>query len=115
MTSINPYDKAHELSGAIQASKVYQDYVAAQKNLSQNTESLQKVQDFRDQQIKVNQASALGQEVSEGMVSDLSLQYVKLNKDELIAAYFQAEAMFVQMFDDIQKILQKGLEKGFQE
>lgn len=115
MIIANPYDKAHELARAMQDSDAYQGYVAAHKKLAQNAGALEQVQEFRKLQIKVNQADALGQELAEGLVSDLAIQYQELNQDELIASYFQAEGLFVQMFTDIQQILQKSIENGFEE
>jgi cell fate (sporulation/competence/biofilm development) regulator YlbF (YheA/YmcA/DUF963 family) len=114
MTNSNPYDKAHELARVLLDSEIYQDYVAAHKKLAQNSAALDQVQEFRKLQMKVNQADAMGQEPVEGWVSDLALQYAKLNQDELIAEYFQAEGRFVQMFTDIQQILQKSMESGFE-
>lgn len=115
MTNGNPYDKAHDLAQAIKDSEAFQRYVAVQKQLSQNPEALERVRDFRNLQLEVNQAHSLGQEPAEGRVEDMAIQYAKLNKDDLIAEYFQAEGLFVQMYNDVQNIIQKSLDHGFEE
>ncbi len=113
MVNQNPYDKAHELARAIKNSEIYQSYVLAQQQLEQNPEAAEKVRQFRIRQMEANQAQLLGQAPSNDKVSELTLEYAKLNTNKLIANYFKAEGMFVQMFTDIQQIIQKGLESGY--
>ncbi|NMC28085.1 MAG: YlbF family regulator [Syntrophomonadaceae bacterium] len=115
MTKANPYDKAHELARALEESQLYLEYIEAQKKLAQNPEALKKVQEFRAQQMKVNQASMMGQEPDPNLVTELPIQFAKLNLNKQIAQFFEAEGKFVQMFTDIQQILQTSLEKGFQD
>jgi len=113
MTDNNPYNKAHELVRALIQNETYQRYVTAQKNLAQNPEAKEKVRQFRSLQMEVNQAEILGQPVDDGKVQQITLDYAKLNRDKSIAELFQAEGMFIQMFTDIQQIIQKGIESGF--
>jgi cell fate (sporulation/competence/biofilm development) regulator YlbF (YheA/YmcA/DUF963 family) len=115
MTNGNPYDKAHDLARAIKDTEAFRRYVAVQKQLGQNPGALERVRDFRNLQMEVNQAHSLGQEPAEGRVDYIAIQYAKLNKDDLIAEYFQAEGLFVQMYNDVQDIIQKSLDNGFDE
>ncbi|MDD3364114.1 MAG: YlbF family regulator [Syntrophomonas sp.] len=115
MLNQNPYDKAHELARAIQDSETYQRYVLAQKQLQQNPEAEEKIRQFRIRQMEVNQAQILGQTPADDKVTEVTLEYAKLNRDKSIAEFFNAEGLFVQMFTDIQQIIQKSIESGFTE
>lgn len=109
----NPYDKAHELVRAIKDHESYQRLVAAQNLLNQDPAAKFKLNQFRNLQMEVNQAEILGQPVADEKVQQVALEYAKLNLNKLIADVFAAEASFVQMFTDIQQIIQNGLESGF--
>jgi len=113
LTYNNPYDKAHELARAIRDSESYQRYVMAQRNLEQNIEALERIRQFRSLQMEVNQAHLLGQTLANEKVSQVAQEYAKLNQDKLIAEFFTTESKFIEMFTDIQKIIQKSLESDF--
>ena len=115
MLNQNPYDKAHELARAIKDSETYQRYVLAQKQFEQDPEAKEKIRQFRTQQMEVNQAQILGQTLDDNKVTQLTVEYAKLNMNKLIAAFFNAEGQFVQMFTDIQQIIQKSMESEFTE
>lgn len=109
----NPYDKAHELARALKLSENYQHYVKAKNLLS--LQAREDIVNFRNLQMKLNQAEMLGQKVEEAQIMELSREYARLNQEPLIADFFSAEGMFVQMFTDIQEIIQKALEEGLQD
>ncbi len=109
----NPYDKAHELVRAIKDHETYQRLVAAQQVLNQDDRAKYKLNQFRTLQMEVNQAEILGQPVADEKVQQVALEYAKLNRNKLIADVFIAEAAFIQMFTDIQQIIQNGLESDF--
>ncbi len=109
----NPYDKAHELVRAIKADERYQRLAAAQRLLKANPEATKKLGLFRNLQMELNQAEMLGQPVAEEQVQQVALEYAKLTRNELIGEVFDAEAGFMQLFSDVQQIIQKGLESDF--
>ncbi|PKM78686.1 MAG: hypothetical protein CVU90_01425 [Firmicutes bacterium HGW-Firmicutes-15] len=113
MLNQNPYDKAHELARAIKDSEAFQRYVLVQKQLEQNPEAQEKIRQFRTQQMEINQAQILGQALDDEKVTQLTVEYAKLNMNKMIAEFFNAEGMFVQMFTDIQEIIQKSMESEF--
>ncbi|MDD4801730.1 MAG: YlbF family regulator [Syntrophomonas sp.] len=115
MENINPYDKAHELAQAIRDSDVFKHYLAAQKELEENPEAVEKVRLFHLLRMEANQARVLGQEQEENKVTEMTLEFAKLSQDKAIADYFNAEGSFVQMFSEIQEIIQKSMENGFSE
>lgn len=109
----NPYDLAHDLAHAIKDSETYQRYIRAQKELEQNPEAKERVRQFRALQMEINQAQILGQNLPDDKVGQVTLEYAKLNREKTIADFFNSEGMFMQMFTDIQQIIQKKLESGF--
>ncbi len=109
----NPYDITHELVRALKANDAYQRLVEAQKRLNSDPEAKKRLTLFRNMQMEVNQAEMLGQPVADQQVQQVALEYAKLNRNKLIAALFEAEAAFIQLFSDIQQIIQKGLESDF--
>ncbi|MCX5779513.1 MAG: YlbF family regulator [Firmicutes bacterium] len=115
MLNKNPYDQAHELARALRESELYQRYIVAQKQLALDPEAQERVRKFRVQQMEVNQAQLLGQAVPDGKVSQVALEYAKLNRDKNIAEFLDAEGTFMQLFADIQQIIQKSLESGLTE
>lgn len=115
MLNGNPYDKAHELARAIKDSEAYQRYALAQQQLSHDTAAMERVRTFRSLQMEVNRAQILGQELPRDKASQVAVEYAKLNQDDNIAEFLNAEGMFMQMFTDIQQIIQKSIESGFLE
>lgn len=111
----NPYDLAHDLARAIKDHETYQRYINAQKELEEKPEAKEKIRQFRALQVEVNQAQILGQDLPDDKVQQLTIEYAKLNRDKSIADFFMAEGMFIQMFTDVQQIIQNSLEKGFME
>lgn len=109
----NPYDKAHELVKALKADERYQRLAAAQRILNDDPSAKKKLGLFRNLQLEVNQAEMLGQPITEEQAQQVALEYAKLSRNKVIAQVFDAEAAFVQMFYDIQQIIQKGLESDF--
>jgi cell fate (sporulation/competence/biofilm development) regulator YlbF (YheA/YmcA/DUF963 family) len=111
----NPYDKAHELAQAIKASNVYLDYLAAKRELEKDQELKEKLLEFRTRQMEINRTQMLGGEVPDGNINEITLEFAKMNQKKEFADFFNAEGQFIQMFNDIQEIMQKAIESGFEE
>lgn len=113
--NINPYDKAHELAHAIIGNQVYLDYLAAKKTIDKNPEYKEMVIAFRTRQIEMNRAQALGEEISKDTINEITLEFAKLNQIQEIATFMESEGRFIQMFNDLQEIIQKAIEKDLDE
>ena len=113
MAEINPYDKAHELARAITNNEVYKRYVAAKLAVEKNPEYQEKILKVRNQQMELNRAQMLGQEVNSDSVLELSQMFAKANQIEEIAEFFNAEGAFIQMFNDMMEIIQNAVQGGF--
>jgi len=111
----NPYDKAHELVRAIQKSDIYHDYIKAKHLVEEKPKYKEKILNFREKQMKLNYAQVFGEEVAEETIKEISLEYAKLNQVEEIARFMNAESQFIQMFNDIQKIIHDSLQVDFEQ
>lgn len=111
--NLNPYDKAHELARAITGCEVYQQYLEAKQKVESNPEDKEAILSIRNKQMELNRAQILGEKLPQETVNQLSLEFARLNQKEAIAAFFQAESDFIRMFNDVQEIIQKTLEKDF--
>ncbi|HQA08510.1 MAG TPA: YlbF family regulator [Syntrophomonadaceae bacterium] len=109
--SANPYDKAHELARSILNHETFKNYVQAKNNLEQKPDCRDKVLEFRNRQLAFNRAQITGGKIAEEEVRQLSVDFAKLNQEKDIAAFFDAEAKFIQMFNDIQEIIRQPLDR----
>ncbi len=107
--SVNPYDRAHELARAIKNSDIFQSYMAAKNEIEQQPEYREKIFKLREKQIEINRAQVLGVEPAPQLMQELTLEFAKLNQQKEIASFFEAEAKFIQMFNDVQEIIQKSI------
>ncbi len=107
--SFNPYDKAHELARAIKDSDIFRSYMAARDEIEAIPEYKEKIFQLREKQMEINRAQVLGQEPSSHLMQELTLEFAKLNQQKEIASFFEAEARFIQMFNDVQEIIQKSI------
>ncbi|MBC7074558.1 MAG: YlbF family regulator [Syntrophomonadaceae bacterium] len=115
MDKINPYDKAHELARSIISSDAYLNYIAAKKKIEKDPEIKEKIQNLRIRQLEINKANLLGEEVSRDQINAVTLEFAQLSQNREIAEFFEAESRFVQMFSDLNEIIQKAVESGFEE
>jgi len=107
---INSYDKAHELARAITSDEVYKRYVAAKAGVESNPEYHQMILKIRNQQMEMNRAQILGQEVEAETVFEVSRLFAEANQIKEIEEFFSAESSFIQMFNDVLGIIQKAVE-----
>ena len=106
---VNPYDKAHELARAIKESDIFRSYIAAKNELEEKPEYKEKIYKLREKQIEINRAQVLGEEPAPQLMQELTLEFAKLNQKKEIASFFEAEGKFMQMFNDVQEIIQKSI------
>jgi len=107
--SVNPYDRAHELARAIKDSDIFRSYIAARDKIAEKPEYKDKVFKLREKQIEINRAQVLGEEPAPQLMQELTLEFAKLNQHQEVASFFEAEARFIQMFNDVQEIIQKSI------
>lgn len=106
----NPYDKAHELARALVDSDVYHDYIRIRTEVNHDSGLQERIIALHELQLDINRAHLLGEDPPGEKVQEAALQFARLNQDARAAAYFQAEARFIQMFSDIQEIIQRAID-----
>ena len=105
----NPYDKARELARAIAVHPVYRDYVAAKKELDKNPELKDRILELRQKQLELNQAYISGKKPSHE-IGEITLEFAKLSQKAEAKDFFDYEARFIEMFNDIYKIIEDTLQ-----
>ena len=53
------------------------------------------------------------EEIDGDLISEISLEYAKLNANKTAADFFRAAAEFVLVFNEVQQIIQKRVGDGF--
>lgn len=114
MADINPYDKAHELARAITASEIYRNYIAAKDEVKKNPEVQARILKLREMQMEVNRAQIIGEKATPEKVQEVTVEFARLSQIKAAAQFLNAEGAFIQMFTDIQGIIQQSIEKDFQ-
>lgn len=110
MTEVNPFDKARELAQSIKQSQAFKRYLAAKQVLDRHPDYKQKILKVRTVQMEVNRAHVLGTELPADLLSELSQQLAEANQYHEIAEFFAAETDYVNMFQEIQNIINSALD-----
>lgn len=110
---MGPYDKAHELARSILDSEVYGEYVKAKQEVESNPDYKEQVLKLRSLQMELDRAQLTGQELPPDKLVMVRGELTRMATIEAIAAFLNAEGRFIQLFNDIQGIIQKAIEDGF--
>ncbi len=105
----NPYDKARELADAIKDSEIFRNYMEAKYQIEKKPEYKEKILQLREKQAEINRARVLGEEPAPALMQSLTLEFAKLNQHREIASFLEAEVGFIQMFNDVQEIIQNSM------
>ncbi|MDI3533848.1 MAG: hypothetical protein PWQ82_213 [Thermosediminibacterales bacterium] len=103
------HDKAHELARALADSKEYKEYKKAHEKIKQDPKALEMLEDFRKKQLEVQAAQLAGQPVEEKS-KQLENLFQVINYNQLIREFLTAEARFLTLIADVQKIIGKAVE-----
>ncbi|MGI6435166.1 MAG: YlbF family regulator [Syntrophomonadaceae bacterium] len=110
MADSNPFDKAHELARSIRQSPAYERYLCAKREIDKHPDYKDKILKVRSRQMELNRAHILGEELPADSVAELSQELSALKQHEEIAEFFEAETCYINMFQDIQNIIQSALD-----
>lgn len=114
MSNANNYDLAHELARAITKSEAFINYRQAKKEVEKNPKWKEKLLNLRQRQVEFNKAQFLGEELPKETIQELSQEFARVNQIKEIAEFLQAETTFVQMFNDVQQIINQAIESGLE-
>lgn len=110
---MSTYDKARELAKALAQSEEYKDYVAAKEQLEADEKNLAMLQEFRRQQVEIQMAQMVGEEIDETRLQQLESLYQLLSLNPTINGFLTAEYRFSRLLADIQKIIGDAVKEWF--
>lgn len=103
------YDKVYELVREIKGSSEYKEYQKAKQELEENDTALSLLKEYRKIEIKIQQASLLGQEPSEEDKSEFSRLAELIKIHGSIYRYLESERQMMLMLVDIQRIISEAM------
>ncbi len=106
------YDMANRLARKLKESDEYSSYQQARRKVMDNERTLEMLQDYQTQRMKLQTKQLSGEELSEDEKQKLEnlKEIIDLNAD--IKKYLDAEYRVSILLDDIQRILFSDLEIG---
>lgn len=107
----NPYDKARELARSIEESDVFKKFKEVKSKVDQNEKTKAMIEDFQKKQFEIQKKQMLGEEPSEEDAKKLQELFGILSLDSVANEYMTAEFQYVQMIQDVSKILGEVLEQ----
>ncbi|GGD74185.1 YlbF family regulator [Paenibacillus nasutitermitis] len=103
------YDKAHELTKALQDSEEAKELSAALQAARSNPEAKRMMDDFRGKQSVLQQKMAAGEQPSPSDVEMMDSLYKQVNQNPLLQRAFDAERKFSVVFEDVTRIVTESL------
>ncbi|HWP98463.1 MAG TPA: YlbF family regulator [Syntrophomonadaceae bacterium] len=110
---LSPYDTAHELARSILNSEVYGKYVTAKREVESNPEFKEQIVKLRTLQMELDRAQLTGQDLPPDKLIMVRAELARMATINEISSFLDAEGKFIQLFNDIQGIIQKAIEDGF--
>lgn len=99
----NIYDLTDNFVKALEATPECQQFKAAQQKLRDNPEKYQKVTDYLKDEAMVHVRQLMGQTLSDDDIASFNDKTRTLMLDPDVAAFFQAQMVFMPIFQDIIK------------
>ena len=102
---MNVYDTANKLAEEIKQSEEYKNFKQLKKEIEDNVELKNRVNDFENKRQKLQMDTLKNGELSQENTQELQKIYIELIKDERISKYFDAEMKFSVLIADVNKII----------
>ncbi|BBH21492.1 UPF0342 protein [Paenibacillus baekrokdamisoli] len=106
---MNVYDKAYELTKALQETEEAQELKAALTAARNDPEAKRMMEDFRDKQTVLQQKMMEGEQPSQEEMEMMNKLYEVVTLNPLLNRTFDAERRFSIIFDDVTKIVTESL------
>lgn len=108
---LNPYDKAHELARALQASQEYRALLAAKGAVEADAGAKKMVQDFLRRKMELEYEALAGKEDA-AKLEGLQRMYELLAMNGKAREFLEAYARFQRTMADISKIIGESVAEG---
>lgn len=102
---MNVYDTANKLAYEIKQSDEYNNYKKLKKEVQENIELKEKLDNFEKLRYEIQLASIQGLEQDSKKATDMQNVYVELIQNDIMKKYFDAELKFNVLLTDINKII----------
>ncbi|ANE49108.1 hypothetical protein SY83_21645 [Paenibacillus swuensis] len=106
---MNVYDKAYELTKAIKESNEYADCKAAALAIQADEEGKRMLDDFRSQQLELQQRLMNGESPSSDEMDRMQKRFEILNMNPNIQRIFEAERRLGVIVEDVNRIIMEPL------
>ena len=102
---MNVYDTANKLAYEIKQCEEYNNYKKLKKEIEENPELKQKLDNFEKLRYEIQLASIQGLEQDNKKAEDMQKEYIELIQNESMKKYFDAELKFNVLLTDVNKII----------
>ena len=102
---MNVYDTANKLAYEIKQCEEYNNYKKLKKEIKENPELKQKLDNFEKLRYEIQLASIQGLEQDNKKAEDMQKEYIELIQNESMKKYFDAELKFNVLLTDVNKII----------
>lgn len=107
---MNIYDTANKLAYEIKQSEEYINYKNLKKEVNENLELKEKLDNFEKLRYEVQITAIQGLQKEEQKVIDMQNLYAELIQDETMKKYFDAELKFNVLLTDVNKIIAEAVQ-----
>jgi len=102
-------EKAQELGYALLETEEVTILHAAERNLDNNPESLQLINEYKQKFKQIKDAQDAGEEVSDELFDEFNQLQEKVNADKNIQAYLSAQMRFKQLLEQVNAVIYQVL------
>ena len=102
---MNVYDQAHSLAKAIKESNEFKEFDEARKEIENDEQASQMMQDLHKLQIEMQTAQMTGEDVNEDLFSKIQSLSTMIATKPAAASFMQKEAVFSIMMNDVFQII----------
>lgn len=110
---MNPYDEAHRLAKTLSKSSEFTELKNAKDNLEKDPSAKKMFSDFRKKQLEVQTLKLTGKPV-EKATKQLKNLFNIISYNDDITNFLNAEQRFATLMIDIQNIIAKAIDLGFE-
>lgn len=110
---MNIYDSAHQLARNIKNSKEYKDFKKYMNEVKKDKNASKTLENLRNTQLEIQRAQVSGEKLNQSKVNKFEEIYKTASSNPKLSNYLQAELKFMQIMEDINKILAEAVEGDY--
>ena len=110
---MNIYDSAHQLARNIKNSNEYKEFKKYMNELKKDKHASKILEELRNAQLDLQRSQVLGGKIDQNKVNKLEEIYKMASLNPKISNYLQSELKFMQIMEDINKIIANAVEVDY--